>query len=182
MDNALTRRDERAPYNPITTFIFTVTPLVALTVVPWYGIVHGYSTAAWVFFGLFLAFTGVAITGGYHRMWAHRAYSAHWTVRLFYMLFGTMALQQTILIWASQHRIHHQNVDDVDVDPYSAKRGFWFSHIGWILRNYPSGEVDFSNVRDLQRDPLVAFQHKYYILLTLAMNVGLPLALGAIFK
>jgi stearoyl-CoA desaturase (delta-9 desaturase) len=46
----------------------------------------------------------------------------------------------------------------------------------------PSGEVDFSNVRDLQRDPLVAFQHKYYIPLTLAMNVGLPLALGAIFN
>jgi stearoyl-CoA desaturase (delta-9 desaturase) len=181
MDNAPTWRDEHAPYNPITTFIFTLTPLVALTIVPWYGIVHGYSVAAWVFFGLFLAFTGVAITGGYHRMWAHRAYSAHWSVRLFYMLFGTMALQQTILIWASQHRVHHQSVDDIDVDPYSAKRGFWFSHIGWILRNYPSGEVDFSNVRDLQRDPIAAFQHRFYIPLTLAMNIGLPLALGAIF-
>ncbi len=87
---------------------------------PWYGIVHGYSIAAWVFFGLFLAFTGVAITGGYHRMWAHRAYSAHWTVRLFYMLFGAMALQQSILIWASQHRVHHQSVDDVDIDQWAA--------------------------------------------------------------
>jgi stearoyl-CoA desaturase (delta-9 desaturase) len=181
MDNAPTRRDEHAPYNPITTIVFTVTPLVALTIVPWYGIVHGYSLAAWVFFGLFMLCTGVGITGGYHRMWAHRAYSAHWSVRLFYMLFGAMALQQTILIWASQHRVHHQNVDDVEVDPYSAKRGFWFSHIGWILRNYPSGEVDFSNVRDLQRDPIVAFQHKYYVPITLAMNVGLPLALGAAF-
>jgi stearoyl-CoA desaturase (delta-9 desaturase) len=182
MDHALTRRDEHAPYNWITTTIFTLTPLVALTVVPWYGIVHGYSAASWFFFALFLVCTGIGITGGYHRMWAHRAYSAHWTVRLFYMLFGAMALQQTILIWASQHRVHHQHVDDVDVDPYSAKRGFWFSHIGWILRNYRSGEVDFSNVRDLQRDPIVAFQHKYYIPITLAMNVGLPLALGAIFN
>jgi stearoyl-CoA desaturase (delta-9 desaturase) len=181
MDNAPKRREEHAPYNPLTTTIFTVTPLVALTVVPWYGIVHGYNLAAWVFFGLFLFLTGLGITGGYHRMWAHRAYSAHWSVRLFYMLFGAMALQQTILIWASQHRVHHQNVDDVDVDPYSAKRGFWFSHIGWILRNYPSGEVDFSNVRDLQRDPIVAFQHKYYVPITLAMNVALPLALGALF-
>ena len=172
MDNAPTWRDEHAPYNPITTFIFTVTPLVALTVVPWYGIVHGYSIAAWVFFGLFLAFTGVAITGGYHRMWAHRAYSAHWSVRLFYMLFGTMALQQTILIWASQHRVHHQSVDDVNVDPYSAKRGFWFSHIGWILRNYKSGETDLSNVKDLQRDPIVMFQHRYYVPLTLGIFIA----------
>jgi stearoyl-CoA desaturase (delta-9 desaturase) len=126
MDNAPTRQVEHAPYNWITTTIFTLTPLVALTVVPWYGIVHGYNTASWIFFALFLVCTGVGITGGYHRMWAHRAYNAHWSVRLFYMLFGAMALQQTILIWASQHRVHHLNVDDVDIDPYSAKRGFWF--------------------------------------------------------
>src|SRR5262245_5210291 len=181
MENDPSRREEHAPYNPVTTAVFTITPLLAATVVPWYGFTHGYSVAAWVFFAIFLATTGLSITGGYHRMWAHRAYSAHWTVRLFYMLFGAMALQQTILIWASQHRVHHQNVDDIDVDPYSAKRGFWFSHIGWILRNYKSGEVDFSNVRDLQRDPIVAFQHKYYVPITLAMNVGLPLALGAVF-
>jgi stearoyl-CoA desaturase (Delta-9 desaturase) len=181
MENASTRVDERAPYNPVTTTVFTVTPLVALTVVPWYGFTHGYSLAAWIFFALFLITTGFSITGGYHRMWAHRAYSAHWTVRLFYMLFGTMALQQTILIWASQHRVHHQHVDDVEVDPYSAKRGFWFSHIGWILRNYKSGETDLSNVKDLQRDPIVMFQHRYYVPLTLAMNIGLPLALGWAF-
>jgi len=181
MENDSSRREEHAPYNPVTTAVFTITPLVAATIVPWYGFTHGYSVAAWVFFAIFLAATGLSITGGYHRMWAHRAYSAHWSVRLFYMLFGTMALQQTILIWASQHRVHHQFVDDIDVDPYSAKRGFWFSHIGWILRNYKSGETDFSNVKDLQRDPIVVFQHRYYVPLTLGMNIGLPLALGWAF-
>jgi stearoyl-CoA desaturase (delta-9 desaturase) len=94
------------------------------------------------------------------------------------MLFGAMALQQSILVWASQHRIHHRFVDDVERDPYSAKRGFWFSHIGWILRNYKSGEPDFSNARDLERDPLVRFQHRYYYVIAIGMNVGLPLALG----
>jgi stearoyl-CoA desaturase (delta-9 desaturase) len=181
MENASPRREEHAPYNWITTTVFTLTPLVALTIVPWFGFTHGYSLAAWIFFAIFLAATGFSITAGYHRMWAHRAYNAHWTVRLFYMLFGAMALQQSILIWASQHRVHHQNVDDYDIDPYSAKRGFWFSHIGWILRNYPSGEPDFSNVKDLQRDPIVAFQHRYYVPITLAMNLGLPLALGWAF-
>jgi stearoyl-CoA desaturase (delta-9 desaturase) len=69
-------------------------------------------------------------------------------------------------------------VDDVDKDPYSAKRGFWFSHMGWILRDYPSGRNDFTNAKDLERDPIVMFQHRYYLPLTLAMNIGLPLALG----
>ena len=68
---------------------------------------------------------GISITAGYHRLWAHRAYHAHWSVRLFFMLFGAMSLQNSILIWASQHRTHHRFVDDWDKDPYSAKRGFW---------------------------------------------------------
>jgi stearoyl-CoA desaturase (delta-9 desaturase) len=99
-------------------------------------------------------------------------------VRLFFALFGAMAMQHSILVWGSQHRTHHRYVDDVDQDPYSAKRGFWFSHMGWILRDYPSGRNDFTNAKDLERDPIVMFQHRYYLLLTLAMNIGLPVALG----
>ena len=86
------------------------------------------------------------------------------------MLLGAMALQNSILVWSSGHRSHHQFVDDDDRDPYSAGRGLWFSHIGWMLRRYPSGETDFSNVRDLQRDPIVAFQHKYYYVLSIGLN------------
>ncbi len=111
----------------------------------------------------FLFACGISITAGYHRLWSHRAYGAHWSVRLFFMIFGAMALQNSILIWGSQHRTHHRFVDDVDKDPYSAKRGFWFSHMGWILRNYPSGRNDFTNARDLERDPIVMFQHRYYL-------------------
>jgi stearoyl-CoA desaturase (delta-9 desaturase) len=94
------------------------------------------------------------------------------------MIFGAMALQNSILMWASGHRNHHQFVDNDDRDPYSAGRGLWFSHIGWMLRRYPSGETDFSNVRDLQRDPIVAFQHKYYYALAIGLNVLVPLGLG----
>ncbi len=178
MDNASSGRVEHAPVNWVTTVVFTLTPLVALTLVPWYGFTHGYSLAAWISFVLILAATGMAITSGYHRLWAHRTYQAHWSVRLVYMFFGTMALQQSVLIWASQHRMHHRFVDDVDRDPYSAKRGFWFSHIGWILRNYPSGEPDFTNAKDLERDPMVMFQHRWYVPLAVGLNFGVPLAIG----
>jgi stearoyl-CoA desaturase (Delta-9 desaturase) len=178
MDNASSGRVEHAPVNWVTTVVFTLTPLVALTLVPWYGFTHGYSLGAWISFVLILAATGMAITSGYHRLWAHRTYQAHWSVRLVYMFFGTMALQQSVLIWASQHRMHHRFVDDVDRDPYSAKRGFWFSHIGWILRNYPSGEPDFTNAKDLERDPMVMFQHRWYVPLAVGLNFAVPLAIG----
>jgi stearoyl-CoA desaturase (delta-9 desaturase) len=169
---------EHAPINWVTTIVFTVTPLAAAILVPWYGIVHGYSLAAWLIALACLWAGGLSITAGYHRLWSHRAYSAHWSVRLFFMVFGAMALQNSILIWASQHRTHHRFVDDWDKDPYSARRGFWFSHMGWILRDYPSGRNDFSNARDLERDPLVVFQHRYYLPLALFMNIAFPLLLG----
>jgi stearoyl-CoA desaturase (delta-9 desaturase) len=94
---------------------------------------------------VFLYMNGLGITAGYHRLWAHKAYEAHWSVQIIFMLWGTAAIQNSILNWASGHRTHHRFVDDVDKDPYSAKRGFWFSHIGWMLRDYPSGTPDYSN-------------------------------------
>jgi len=87
-------------------------------------------------------------------------------------------LQNSILIWSSDHRRHHRYVDDNDRDPYSAGRGLWFSHIGWMLRYYNTNEPDFSNVKDLQRDSVVIFQDKHYVALTLLMNIALPLMLG----
>jgi stearoyl-CoA desaturase (delta-9 desaturase) len=158
--------------------VFALTMLGAIVLVPWYGIVQGYSTAAWVSFVAFLCLNELSVTAGYHRLWAHRAYDAHWSVRLAYLLFGTMALQNSVMMWASNHRSHHSFVDDNDRDPYSAKRGFWFSHIGWMLRQYPSGQTTFSNARDLQRDPMLMFQHRFYVPLALATNFGLPLLAG----
>lgn len=170
--------DQRPPVNWPAAIVLTATPIAALTVIPWYAMHHAFSVTAWVTFVVFLWFNGLSITGGYHRLWAHRAYEAHWSLRLFFMLFGAMAIQNSVLIWASGHRTHHRYVDDVDHDPYSAKRGFWFSHIGWMLRQYKSGEPNFSNANDLLNDRMVMFQHNYYVPIVLVMNIGLPLLTG----
>jgi stearoyl-CoA desaturase (Delta-9 desaturase) len=173
-----TAPSERAPILWATVLMFVLTLAAALVVVPWYGFTQGYSVAAWVWFAVLLYANGLAITTGYHRLWSHRTYDAHWSLRVIFMLFGAMALQNSVLMWASGHRSHHQFVDNDDRDPYSAGRGLWFSHIGWMLRRYPSGETDLSNVRDLQRDPIVAFQHNYYYPLAIGLNVLVPLGLG----
>jgi stearoyl-CoA desaturase (delta-9 desaturase) len=156
----------------LTTFVF------AVTIVPWYGLHHGYSVGLILSAILFLWANGLSITAGYHRLWAHNAYKAHPLLRILLALFGAATLQNSALVWCSGHRRHHRHVDDVDRDPYSAKRGFWFSHMGWMLRDYESAIVDLSNVPDLKRDPIVVWQHKYYGLIAFSMNILPPLLVG----
>ncbi|MFI4891276.1 MAG: fatty acid desaturase [Steroidobacterales bacterium] len=158
--------------------MFVITAAVALTVVPWYGISHGYHAAAWIWFAVILSLNELAITCGYHRLFAHATYEAHPALKLVYLLLGAMALQNSALLWSAGHRVHHRYIDDPQRDPYCARRGFWFSHIGWMLRNYPSGEPDLSTVPDLRRDPLVMWQHRHYLAITLTMNFGLTLLIG----
>ena len=169
---------ERAPWNWPAIFMFLVTTVPVLTIFPWYALTVGFDAFEIIWCVVLLFATGLSITAGYHRLWAHRAYEAHPILKVFFMLFGAMSLQNSILIWASMHRIHHKHVDDEDHDPYSARRGLWFSHIGWMLKNYPSSALDYSNARDLKEDPIVMFQHRHYLALALAMNFGLPILLG----
>jgi stearoyl-CoA desaturase (Delta-9 desaturase) len=168
----------KPPLIPVNVIIFVGFPILALTLVPLWGLYHGFSAAQWLWALVFLYLNGLSITGGYHRLWAHNAYEAHPALKWFFALWGAGALQNSILIWASDHRRHHRHVDDNGQDPYSAGRGLWFSHMGWMLRHYPSGENDFSNARDLQRDPVVMFQHRHYVALTTFMNVVPALLLG----
>ncbi len=171
-------KNQRLPINWPGALVLLITPIAALILVPLYLWSHSLSTAAWVTFILFLAWNGLGITAGYHRLWAHRTYQATWIVRFFLMIGGTMATQNSVLFWASGHRTHHQHVDDIDKDPYSAKRGFWYSHIGWMLRNYPSGTANYKNAPDLLNDPMVMFQHNHYIPLVLLTNIVMPALIG----
>jgi len=176
----ITQREEKetAPVNWTVSAVLGLTFLAAITIVPWYGIVHGYSGWAWLFFGIFLLLNGIGIGSGYHRLWSHRTYEAHPALRWFLAVLGGMSLQNSIIIWCARHRIHHRDVDDNDKDPYSIGRGFWFAHIGWMLKDYPSGKVDYSVVRDLEKDPVAAWQHRWYWTLVWTTNLFLPLFLG----
>ncbi|TAM11847.1 MAG: acyl-CoA desaturase [Nevskiaceae bacterium] len=173
------RGPKRAPRNWPAIVMFAVTTAAAFTIFPWYAVTYGFAPVTWLVFVLFMLATGMSITGGYHRLWSHRAYAAHPIVEWFYLLFGAMALQNSVFCWAAQHRFHHRFIDDVDNDPYAIGRGFWFAHIGWMLRDYPGARVgDFSNIEDLQRNPRLRFQHRHYLAIALGMNVAAPLLAG----
>lgn len=115
----------------------------------------------------------IAITGAYHRLFSHISYRAAWPVRLMYLLFGAASVQNTALKWSSLHRRHHAYCD-TDRDPYDARRGFWWSHVGWVFRK---GQDDFSNVPDLKEDPLVMWQHRNYYVLLAVFAFLLPIGI-----
>ncbi len=157
---------------------FTAIAVLGFVVAPLWGLMYGFSGWTWLFAGIFWVLSGMSITAGYHRLWSHRTYNAAWPLRLFFAIFGAQSLQNSILIWAARHRVHHRWVDDVERDPHSIKTGFWHAHIGWMLRAWPTSEIDYDQVRDLERDPIVMWQHRHYWPLTWFMNLGLPLLLG----
>lgn len=125
----------------------------------------------------FMAASIASVTMGYHRLFAHGAYRAHPVIRFLYLFFGAAAFEQPALRWASQHRNHHLYVD-TEGDPYNSRRGFWYSHIGWLVGWHHS--VDFRNVRDLKRSRLVRWQWKHYNLWAVLSGIVLPVAVGAL--
>lgn len=122
---------------------------------------------------------GLGITVGYHRMFAHRAFNAHWPTRLFILLCGTSAFQGSCLWWARDHRAHHRFVD-TDKDPYNSKRGFFWAHMGWLLVKQNKAAVGKADCADLESDPLLAWQEKYYLPLSSFLAIALPVLIAGL--
>ena len=105
--------------------------------------------------------TGFGITGGYHRLWSHRCYSARLPLRLFLAFTGAGAIQGSIRWWSANHRAHHRWTDTMK-DPYSVMRGLIFSHIGWMVLNNDPKVKGRTDVSDLDSDCVVRWQHAHY--------------------
>jgi len=141
-----------------------------------YATLHtGTIVTAFVLFWL----TGLSVTAGYHRYFAHRSYKAHPLVESLLVFFGTMAVQSSILRWSFEHRIHHAFVD-TDKDPYCIQKGFWYAHFGWMLEK--PQKIDPKVVADLMSNKLITFQHKYYPILMLLCNALVFVSVGYAFQ
>ncbi|XP_071953291.1 stearoyl-CoA desaturase 5-like [Antedon mediterranea] len=131
-------------------------------------------TLVWAVLLYFL--NGIGITAGAHRLWAHRSYKARFPLRVFLAACNCLAFQNSIYEWARDHRVHHK-YSETDADPHNAKRGFFFSHIGWLLvRKHPDVVSKGSRLKvdDLLADPVVRFQKKHYAILMPVLCFILP--------
>ncbi|KAF9134976.1 hypothetical protein BGW39_005273, partial [Mortierella sp. 14UC] len=123
--------------------------------------------------------TGLGITAGYHRLWAHRAYSAGPAMSFVLALLGAGAVEGSIKWWSRGHRAHHRWTD-TEKDPYSAHRGLFFSHVGWMLVKRPGWKIGHADVDDLNKSKLVVWQHNNYTALLILMGVVFPTAVAGL--
>jgi stearoyl-CoA desaturase (delta-9 desaturase) len=145
--------------NWITSSFLMGTLLLTLTCVPIYLYYFGLDWFQVTLFVVMFFTCGFSVSLGYHRLFSHIAFKASWPIRLFTLIFGAAAFENSVLMWASEHRRHHKHVDH-DEDPYSISKGFFFAHIGWLIFKLKP-DHPFDNVPDLHRDKLVCWQHRY---------------------
>jgi stearoyl-CoA desaturase (delta-9 desaturase) len=166
--------------NWITSFFLAGTMLISLVGVPlylWHFGIDFFQIALFIFF---VYATGMSITLGYHRLYSHRAFEAKTPVRLWTLIFGACAFENSALDWVADHRIHHKHTDH-DEDPYDISKGFFWAHIGWLLvKLHPDPHMD--NVADMRKDKLVMWQHKYVQLIAVVFGFLLPAAIGYVWN
>jgi len=105
----------------------------------------------------------LGITAGAHRLWAHRSFKAHWTVRLFLMICSCFSNQGSVYHWARDHRVHHK-FSETPADPHNANRGLFFAHVGWLLTKKDPKVIEAGkklDLSDLERDSIIMFQKRW---------------------
>lgn len=161
-------------------FIYIVGYHLALVIgLPFFFMRHSPCSGIWVASAILFFLSGISVTAGYHRLYAHLAYKANKGVEAVLLFFATIATQGSALRWSCDHRRHHAFVD-TDRDPYSIKKGFWFAHILWLFQR--TEPIDPKVVADLYRNRLVMFQHKYYPYLMVMTNLISVLFIGYLFN
>ncbi|ESA38170.1 delta-9 desaturase [Leptolyngbya sp. Heron Island J] len=159
----------KTPLNWTTVTFFTLVHILAL-LAPWYF--------SWQALGLTLflhwLFGSIGICLGYHRLLSHRSFQVPKWLEYLIAVIGTLALQGGPIFWVAGHRLHHAHTEDEQEDPYSAKRGFWWSHMLWML--YPEAKFFDSDqysryAPDLARDPVYQWLNRYFLLLQIPLGV-----------
>ncbi|XP_076673446.1 acyl-CoA Delta-9 desaturase-like isoform X2 [Andrena cerasifolii] len=116
--------------------------------------------------GLYIS-SAMGVTAGAHRLWSHRAYKAKWPLQVLLMILQTTTFQWSVINWARDHRLHHK-YSDTNADPHNPNRGFFYAHMGWMMcRTHPDVKEKGKgiDINDLKKNPLLAFQKRYYIVL-----------------
>jgi len=156
-------------YVRITSVAFWAVHLTAVL-----GVILG----GWSWSGAALAIVAyfirmIVVTAGYHRYFSHRAFKTSRAFQFLLALGAQSAAQKGVLWWASHHRWHHKH-SDTPKDIHSVRqRGFWYSHVGWVMGN-DWNETDPAMVSDLAKFPELRFMDRSVI--NILPTVALALA------
>ena len=140
-----------------------------------------------LFLGMWFV-SGIGITVGFHRHFAHNGFKTSTPVRVILTIMGCMAAQGPLIYWVSLHRRHHENSDQLG-DPHSPHlekegslklfRGLWFAHIGWMFNHEIPNAIYYA--RDLIRDRTISWVNRYYFI-WLLLGLAIPTFLGGVLR
>jgi stearoyl-CoA desaturase (Delta-9 desaturase) len=154
----------------------TSAPFLAFHLIPVAALWTGVSARAVVLCVVLYFGRMFFITAGYHRYFSHRSYRLPRWAQLVMAVGGSSALQKGPLWWAAHHRDHHRYAD-TDLDVHSPIKGFWWSHVGWILCDKHGG-TDLDRVRDLAKFPELRWVDRHDGAAPLALAVASFLIAG----
>jgi stearoyl-CoA desaturase (delta-9 desaturase) len=174
---------ERANYSwPIIVFMASIHLGALFVFVP--------GTFSWSAVGLMIFMHwvtgGLGITLGFHRLVTHRSFQVPKWLEYFLIFCGSLACQGGPIEWIGLHRHHHAYSDEM-TDHHSSLKGFWWSHMGWMMVDVPAKQEIPKFTRDLVDDPVYRFFEKYFLLVQAALAVvfyllgGWPFVVWGIF-
>jgi fatty-acid desaturase len=129
-------------------------------------------SAVAVAFLLYWISGGLGVTLGFHRLVTHRSFQTPRWLEYLLVLCGTLACQGGPIEWVGTHRIHHLH-SDTENDPHDSNKGFWWSHIGWLIFQSPSESQIPRFTKDIAEDPVYQFLQKYFILIQVGLGAFL---------
>ncbi|MAG58819.1 MAG: acyl-CoA desaturase [Planctomycetes bacterium] len=123
----------------------------------------GFSWPAVVLTGALYCIRMFAITGWYHRYFAHRSFKTSRAFQFVWGFIGCCAIQKGPLWWAAHHRNHHRFSDQPEDTHSPRQSGFIYSHMGWFLtrKNF---ETRHHHIRDFTRYPELRFLNRFDLL------------------
>ncbi|HBE81748.1 MAG: fatty acid desaturase [Blastocatellia bacterium] len=102
---------------------------------------------------------------GWHRLLTHRSFRAPKWLEYTLSILATMSMQDSPEKWIATHRMHHKFVD-TDSDPHSARSGFWWPQIGWVVWGKAQDHDEPTLKRyipDLLKDPIHVLISRFYL-------------------
>lgn len=160
-------KPEPLPRDWVTIIYFSFIHLVALlALLPQFF--------SWQAVGILLLFHwitgGLGVTLGLHRLVAHRSFEVPKWLEYFLVLCGTLSCQGGPIEWVGLHRIHHKYSDTAQ-DPHDSNKGFWWSHVAWMMHHIPAQDDVPRYTKDIGTDKFYLFCQKFMVPLQIVLGL-----------
>jgi len=174
----------------VITGLVTAVPFVLLGLAAWQTWSDALRWSDVVVFAVLYVLSGLGVTVGFHRLFAHRSFATSPALRGVLGALGSAAIEGPVISVVAEHRKHHA-CSDRRGDPHSPHvdhgggwrgtlKGLYHAHMGWLFIHTQRGSKE-RFAPDLLRDPVITFVDRTFVIwagLGLAIAFGLGVALG----